>query len=129
MSVIKGSCYESLSDRFKLLFLILEDNKCDEMSKMIQFYSDNYDFDNLYENYEFYHNCAEMQYDIIEVLKSEIIYILAIIDKTKRTGVKFLSQEVIDRLLFYIDDWWLRDGIYDVYDVATELFKLGEEKP
>ncbi|EMS16339.1 hypothetical protein KM1_323150 [Entamoeba histolytica HM-3:IMSS] len=128
MSVIKGSCYESLSDRFKLLFLILEDNKCDEMSKMIQFYSDNYDFDNLYENYEFYHNGGEIQYDIIEVLKREIISILAIIDKTKRVGIKTLSREVIDYLLLYIYDWWLRDGIYDVYDVATELFKLGEEK-
>ncbi|BFU25651.1 hypothetical protein KM1_333120 [Entamoeba histolytica HM-3:IMSS] len=129
MSTIRGACYEALSDRFKLLFLIIDDSECDYMTNMIHYYSDNYNFENLFGNYEFYHNCSEMQYDVIEVLKSELVYILAIIDKTKRIGVKFLRQEVIDRLLFYIDDWCLRDGIYDAYDVAMDLFELGEEKP
>ncbi|EDS88752.1 hypothetical protein CL6EHI_029930 [Entamoeba histolytica] len=122
----RDNCYDGLSDRFKTLFLILTTKECDKMNMNIQKWGDSYSFDLLFRNYEYYHFNSEFEYNIIEILKYEFTFILAIIHKVRTVGIESLSKETLDYLLRYIDDWCLRDGIFDAWDIAFELFNREE---
>ncbi|GAB1220804.1 hypothetical protein ENUP19_0059G0012 [Entamoeba nuttalli] len=87
-------------------------------------YSREYNFKALFNNYEFYRNFTDNRANIIELLFNEYVAILSIVYKVYLVGVSSLSEEVIDRLLLYIDDWCLRDGILFAWDVVDELYEM-----
>ncbi|GAB1223133.1 hypothetical protein ENUP19_0131G0011 [Entamoeba nuttalli] len=113
--------YYVLSDRFKLLFHDMTDEDYDDMMDVIQRNSITYDFDFLFREYELRCYNSDMESDVYDNVKGEFIYIISILRKARDSGVYSLSDEVAKRLLKYIDDWCLRDGIYEAWEVAEKL--------
>ncbi|GAB1219018.1 hypothetical protein ENUP19_0011G0018 [Entamoeba nuttalli] len=128
MSVATNSVYDCLSDKFKLLFNVLTKEQCEQMTNDIRILAQNCSFDVLFFNYEHFHFNKGGEYNIVELLRHEYTYILSILFKVFCAGVKSISQEVIDSLLLYIDDWCLRDGIWDAWSIAEELHEMALER-
>ncbi|GAB1219359.1 hypothetical protein ENUP19_0021G0027 [Entamoeba nuttalli] len=120
--------YDMLSDKYKLLFYVLNDADKLHMKNTVMMYASDFSFNTLFNNYNYYHCLCNNKANIIELLFNEYVTIISILYKTQINGLRALSEEVIDRLLLYIDDWCLRDGISLAWDVAEELYEMALEK-
>ncbi|EDR26162.1 hypothetical protein EDI_135020 [Entamoeba dispar SAW760] len=110
-----------LSDKFK--FIVCSFNEYDRQmaNELINEYAINYSFEDLTALYEYCHNNNRGVY-FIHYCQYEIIYIYAILNRMANIGINNIDRLSLNRLLYYVNDWWLRDGIAAAWNVLLDAY-------
>ena len=113
--------YYTLSEKFRFALRDLTDDDSNEMNTRVLFYSKIKTFSELFEMYFDYHYSIPDANEIMNV-RMEYCIILAILTKIKCIGVENISSHFLSKYGRLIDDWYIRDGIVQAYDIAFAIY-------
>lgn len=124
---IDYSDYYALCDRYRLAVTNMKDSDIAEFNQRISYYSRYWKFEEIYDRYFKLHYTYPCETEINDI-RVEYCMILSFIEKIKFVGVRNLSQEFLECYGHVIDDWCIRDGIVQAYDIAYRIHDIENER-